>query len=339
MPRLEADVRGGFYALPTTVAALIARRIEIVPNEYYPDRPTRIIDPCCGEGEALGIIARQLAASARTPVETYGIELQPDRALKAAQRLGQVVCGDMLVADTGNFDMLYINPPYDGTLERAFLEKGMDMLRPAGLAVIVVQKKTLRPLATMLSTHFHDISIREFPEPERASYGQVVITATRNPSYMLANPATAEDLVAYARGPFGDPKYQYADADLVNPTELKPAGGRRPQIAFNPLTPTDAVRLSRTAGHWRADETVGSTRQPNDGATQRPLAPLRMGHLAQYCAAGLINNTQMDDFVISGTATKTVDKSEEDDRVVLTEKIKLEIMALDLNDWTTYQII
>ncbi len=55
----------------------------------------RILDPCCGAGEALAQLAECLGRRSRIPVETCGAELHCERVAEAAGRL------DRTPADTG----------------------------------------------------------------------------------------------------------------------------------------------------------------------------------------------------------------------------------------------
>ena len=61
--RLAAQAKGGFYPTPERVVDLLAELIHTPTGYYHRDRETlRILDPCCGAGEALA----QLTASGPT---------------------------------------------------------------------------------------------------------------------------------------------------------------------------------------------------------------------------------------------------------------------------------
>ena len=235
--------------------------------------------------------------------------------------------------------MLYLNPPYDGTVEVRFLEKSMDMLKNGGLAILVVQKKTVRALSKLLTTHFNNITIREFPMPERQVFGQVVVFASKNTGHISAGAQMSAELDSYAQGEFGNETYQFRSTDLADQMKVWPsATDQGPDFGLSRVSARELLSIARQHGHW-TDPVFIETLRPADGSiASRPLAPLRMGHLAQYCAAGLLNNTRIDDIVICGTATKTKSTEEDDEKQVIREKIKLVVMALDLKNWTTYQI-
>jgi type I restriction-modification system DNA methylase subunit len=79
--RLAGQAKLGFYPTPLSQVALIAPWLEVEPG-----KPVRLLDPCAGEGEALEALA-QILTGRGAKVETWGVELSPARAEKAATRL------------------------------------------------------------------------------------------------------------------------------------------------------------------------------------------------------------------------------------------------------------
>ena len=74
--RLAAQAKGGFYPTPERVVDLLAELIHTPTGYYHRDRETlRILDPCCGAGEALAQLAERMDAPNAIPIETYGVEL------------------------------------------------------------------------------------------------------------------------------------------------------------------------------------------------------------------------------------------------------------------------
>ena len=51
----------------------------------------RILDPCCGGGDALAQLAEAMRRPNSLPIETYGVELHRDRAEEAEGRLDRVL--------------------------------------------------------------------------------------------------------------------------------------------------------------------------------------------------------------------------------------------------------
>ena len=111
--RLAAQAKGGFYPTPPRVVDLVS-----IPGGYVsygPYRTLRVLDPCCGAGEAVGQLAERMAQASGASVETYGVELHRDRAEEAAGRLHRSLAADLFATSIANraFGLLYLNPPYD----------------------------------------------------------------------------------------------------------------------------------------------------------------------------------------------------------------------------------
>ena len=109
------EARGGFYPTPPNVVDLVAGLVH-VPSSYYGCRETvRILDPCCGAGEALARLADRLGEPGAVPVETFGVELHTERAEQARERLDRTLAVDLFSTSIANgaFGVLFLNPPYD----------------------------------------------------------------------------------------------------------------------------------------------------------------------------------------------------------------------------------
>ena len=66
--RLAAQAKGGFYPTPDRVVDLIAELIDTPSGAYNRGRNTlRILDPCCGAGEALAQLAERLDRPTPSP--------------------------------------------------------------------------------------------------------------------------------------------------------------------------------------------------------------------------------------------------------------------------------
>ena len=142
--RLAAQAKGGYYPTPDRVVDLIADLIHTPSGNYYRERETvRILDPCCGAGDALHRLAERLDRSNSMPIETYGVELHRDRADEAEKRLHRTLASDLFQTSIANgaFGLLLLNPPWRLGLgrqaRRARLSDANDALpgreRPAGL--------------------------------------------------------------------------------------------------------------------------------------------------------------------------------------------------------------
>ena len=114
--RLSAQAKGGFYPTPDRVVDMAASLISASAGHYNRSRlALRILDPCCGAGEALERLAEKLGRDSGTPLETFGVELHRERAEAAADVLDHSLASDLFQASIANgvFSILFLNPPYD----------------------------------------------------------------------------------------------------------------------------------------------------------------------------------------------------------------------------------
>ena len=113
--RLAAQAKGGFYPTPPKVVDLAASLVSVGGYGSRRGQTLRILDPCCGAGEALEQLARRLNQRWGTPIETCGIELHRERAEEAADRLDRALDADLFQTSIANgaFGLLFLNPPYD----------------------------------------------------------------------------------------------------------------------------------------------------------------------------------------------------------------------------------
>ena len=111
--RLAAQAKGGYYPTPDQVVDMVADLIHTPTGHYYRDRETlRILDPCCGAGDALQRLAERLDRPDALSIETYGVELHRDRAEEAEQRLHRALAADLFATSIANgaFGLLYLHP-------------------------------------------------------------------------------------------------------------------------------------------------------------------------------------------------------------------------------------
>ncbi len=83
-PAIGGAVPTQYYPTPERVVDLIAELIHTPTGYYHRGRETiRILDPCCGAGDALERLAERLDRPNALSIETYGVELHRDRAEEA----------------------------------------------------------------------------------------------------------------------------------------------------------------------------------------------------------------------------------------------------------------
>ena len=336
--RLAAQAKGGYYPTPERVVDLIADLIHTPSGYYYRERESlRILDPCCGAGDALQRLVEGLSRPNALAMETYGIELHRDRAEEAEARLDHVLAADLFATSIANgaFGLLYLNPPYDydsedKRTEHAFLTQTTRYLADDGLLVFIVPRQRLAVSARYLSTHYGRMRCWAFPDPEREVFDQVALFGFRKTDPVPD--ATAESMVL--EWAVGEPEPLRSHAY----TEFTPSTTPVGDILFTTRTvdPVAAAAEARRSGLWTSTE-ITDTLWPASDSRTRPLMPLRRGHMAMLVAAGFLNNLvlEADDrrILVKGRTSKDMVLVEDaPEKEVHREKLTTTVVALDLDD-------
>ena len=340
--RLAAQAKGGYYPTPDRVVDLIAELIHTPSGSYHRGRETlRILDPCCGAGDALQRLAENLDRPNSISIETYGVELHRDRAEEAEKVLHRTLAADLFATSIANgaFGLLLLNPPYDydsedKRTEHAFLTQTTRYLAESGLLVFIVPRQRLAVSARYLSTHYGRMRCWAFPDPEREVFDQVALMG-----YRKADPvpdATAESMVL--EWAVGEPEPLRSQRNSYSYTEYTPATTPSGDVLFTTRTvdPVAAAAEARRSGLWTSTEITDTLWPANDNRT-RPLMPLKRGHMAMLVAAGFLNNLvlEADDrrILVKGRTSKDMVLVEDaPEKEVHREKLTTTVVALDLDD-------
>ena len=314
--------------------------VERVAAFLFAAGPCHLLDPCAGAGEALAQL-RQLLGHGTT----FGIELDEERSKAAAHVLDNVLGGsyEHAVISKGEegAELKWLNPPYSTDtkagrrLELTFLRETQDWLRPGGVLVYIVRQAHLSEhVARRLSNWFEDLSIYRFPEEEYEAYQQVVVMGIKRASarqddtaclrLLQAAKATLPELPERPdRLPYQIP---------VRPEQL-PWRFRSKQVSAVEIQ-AEALVHGVWAGRWWQERQV---RKAEGGI--RPLMPLRLGHLALFLAAGLLDNIELtrdgQHLLIKGQTRKvqidvTTPEEKEDGITRTVEEFRTTIQVLDL---------
>ena len=331
--RTAGKMKAGFYPTPAQVVDLIAEHIK---RPMFTEA-VRLLDPCAGEGEALRGLASRLGVS-----ETYGVELDRERAKRAGAALKQVIAGsyESFRSAWGAFSLLFLNPPYDydeeaKRLEYKFLVKLTPYLQSGGLLVyLIVQKHLNKETARYLASHFEDIEVRRFPDPHFERFSQIVIFARKREG-VFRSPDAERSLCRIAQlAP--DEIAVLATPDY--PRYELPSGSSNFAFYSETVHPEAALPEIRSSGLYR-DGHVADVLFPVERPKIRPLMALRKGHLAMLISAGYLNNALLEHrgrkLLIKGRCVKEQVKREEvrDDSQVVIERdvIKTTIKGLFLD--------
>ena len=328
MARLRSQAKMGYYPTPETVLALIKKMVKIEgdPSQYS------VLDPCCGTGEFVRAMPQG--------VNTYGIELDRHRYHEAGKTVGNCCFGDALAdlkATNNAFSCLYLNPPYDWSvnvsgrperMEYRFLQATLKYLKKGGLLIFIIPGSTLTKCAQILSYQFKDIKVYPFPEEEYKDFKQVVVFGHR-----LAGKDEGTEKKLKEIGDWSD----------WIPLPFKRLDEAAEEVRFT-LVPSEEIKtfhstrievseLKRVVNQKGAR--LESLFSIEDTERINTLMPLRQGHKAMLLASGFMNGEfQKDDtwYLVKGTTKKSVIIDEQKHKRVETDKIEIVLNALDLNE-------
>jgi len=330
MARLESQRKKGFYKTPSHLIPLIAQYLTIEGDEK---EKVRLLDPCCGEGEALSLLGQELGLPSFC---LYGNELDEDRFAKARKRIPNCLCGDAifeLKASPCGFSLLYENPPYDFEdkenfrTEFKFLQAHYKLLTNEGILIYIVPEYILKyeKFVKTLPVWFKDIRIFRFP-PEDYSFKQVVVFGRKK---RLLSKKEEQNYLFQLKQPLtlGDP------CDVIYKLPKV-----RPSISF----------FSLNISHYEASKLMKNKTvkqilkigidEDKQEKKVKSLMTLRAGHQALLLASGIMDgvykNSNGNLLVIHGDVEQeSIQKVEEDDEVTTyrtVNKPKAHIVAIDL---------
>jgi SAM-dependent methyltransferase len=329
--RLEGVAKAEYYPTPPSVVERVAALVRLAPSAHR--RAVRLLDPCCGPGDALRQFADAIGGG-----ETYGIEIEQNRAAEARTALDHVIAGSAFAVRLGHeaFSCLWLNPPYDQDdggkrLEHSFLTTISRALAPGGLLVYIVPQARLAQSARYISTHYERMNCYRFHDSEYAAFRQCVLLA-----YKRSGPAIAPEAKAQAEAWSAEPLPELPEAGS------EPATFEVASLPAGPVTfasqffePEVAATEARQRGLW-SNVALVERFWPAEDRAVRPLMPLRRGHLAVLIAAGFLNNILLEDgsrrVLVKGRVTKVSRPAESPDPDVEVERevLRTSVVMLDL---------
>ncbi|MBI2766234.1 MAG: class I SAM-dependent methyltransferase [Chloroflexi bacterium] len=331
MARLEGVAKAQFYPTPPSVVERVAALVRHAPSSHR--RVARLLDPCCGTGDALRRFADAIGGA-----ETYGIEIEQHRAAEARQVLDHVIAGSAFAVRLGHeaFSCLWLNPPYDEgddgkRLEHSFLTTMSRTLAPGGLIIYIVPQARLAQSARYLASRHEALRCYRFHDPEYEAFRQCVVLGRRRTTQAIAADAQSQ-VEAWATGSLPE----LPSPGPTSPIYELPALPAGPVVfASQFFEPETAAAEARERGLWTNTALVERF-WPASERPVRPLMPLRRGHLAVLIAAGFLNNVLIEDgsrrVLVKGRITKASRPVESADPDVEVERefLRTSVVLLDL---------
>ena len=291
----------GFYPTAPDHVKMIQKAI------CFPATEINILDPCCGEGTALAELAQGENAV------TYGVGLAENRADRATDILNEVAYGSFFRCDISSdaFHCVFLNPPYISQLneygfrqrmERYFLSQSLPLLMKGGLLIYIIPYyRATKEVCTALCSALDNIRVYRFLDAEFKKFHQVVFLGTKCTNK--------------------DEKMAVLETDrliqlLVCPDHI-PLITELPEKCYS--LPDSALTVKRFQGSVINQAEISKLLNGSDSITclfdnrtletreQRPLLPLRLGHIGLIGGSGLMNGLVECEtpHVIKGKVVKT----------------------------------
>jgi hypothetical protein len=290
--RLSATANLGFVPLPDPVIPLLASYVA-APHGG------RIMDPCAGEGVALGMLAAALGLPASS---RYANELHDGRAAACRAHAAHVVSCDALKSLQGARRMVqlaYLNPPFGhdgaeeggGRLEPKFFRRLIEdatLLQEDGIAIYVTPQDILaRPEAvTHLARCFDDITLVRLPDDLR-QYREAIMLGVYRARFRSGAEARAEaqQLQAQLSGDLPVITFQSAPRyTLPMPVKLRKLLWQDASRGTPTMSQQDVIQHGCA---WRSKKYRQAARV--ERTQLRPMFPLHKPQAALRIAAGAIN--------------------------------------------------
>jgi SAM-dependent methyltransferase len=324
--RLEAKIKMGYYPTPVSVVERIKTFISFTDG-------CTILDPCCGEGNALEKLTENSSA------KTYGIEIDGHRAEEAKTKLDCVLkCGyEQTRISNSCFSCLFLNPPYDWETEdegserkeKVFLKETMKYLKPKGLLVYIIPQSRLdKSTAKILAYRFENFLIYKFQDEEYEAFKQIVLFAVKKKD----NSIDEEALTKLTQVPAVDlkelPSREEPAYDLPSSKE----------IPLFKSTIIDEKELQKEVAESPLWEKFKELARVDQQKLENPPLPLHTGHLglllANGCLDGIIGQGE-ERHIVKGKVEKIVNKYTElkgeivEERELEQYKVSVKILKQD----------
>ncbi len=329
MARLAAIEKGEYYPTPVSVIDHIVTYL--TPPEGGSRGVIRLFDPCCGEGLALAALGEAMKAKTTRPVETWGVEISPERVAEAGQRLDRVIEAPIQAVHVtpmrhGAASVLFLNPPYDqGVRERmelSFLKQTTSALVTGGVLVYIIPTTAVRwDLANELFTNYEDVNVFRFGDESGPSgfdaFKQIVVLAKKRReklgSLYVSDPDTYDACREFvemcdSRGSRNTPESLKARIPMTLPPDVAyDVPIARKNANFRRYRWTDAEMGELADRHWgEVEDFMAETFTSTDAELPQPLIAPKIGHIAQIVAAGLAGVIETAGKIFKGRVVKRV---------------------------------
>jgi protein-L-isoaspartate O-methyltransferase len=299
-----ARVAQGYFPTQSSIVAAIACLLNLPQHGTV-----TVLDAGCGCGEAIANLRSALLsrASQELSIKLYGIESDRERHRQANTLLSSTG-GEALwspIEDStvdGGASLLWFNPPYDrirgaGRAELSLFNHVKNWCRRQGIMVMIVPDYVLDDehtgLALAVERCYSALGVFRYPDPEYKIFNQCVFIGTKRERTLTG---TYVDFPAWAR-------------DSDHWPILGNRAGRKADIPVGISLKLRRSSLSDELIRQAADDSplrnslLAEALAPSP-YIERPLLPLKAGHLALALAGGLCDGVVEHEgvrFLLKGT--------------------------------------
>lgn len=308
MARLASIEKAGFYPTPPRVADMIALMVR-------PSIGAVVLDPCCGEGDALAALGKAWNAT------TLGNELSKERAAKAAEQCDAVTHGPiefLQVEDQAS--ALFLNPPYDtddsgARLELRFLQIATPWLVPGGWLFYIVPDHVaaLKDVADLLVRWYDSLGVYRFPEPEYQNFKQVLVVGNKRSRSNVYRYGLKQEFLTLLESS------SCPALPVAQPPITLPPVAATPKLAVSVPDAAETLALSSEHGPTTASLWENLTSPRGIIGNFRPVNKPMPGHAAMLVMDGKVDGTEVlsdegERLLLRGTSVKIIKVDETSER-------------------------
>jgi len=328
----------GYYKTPVVAVHQIKKMLNIQAG-------ARLLDTCCGEAEALSIVA------SGTEAITYGMELDRERYNISSRVLDNAIWGDALYelrTQEKGFSLLWLNPPYDletddyneesKRLEIKFLERHWKLLMDKGVLVYIVPLSSAKEAERFLKRRCSNLTILTFPISEYDKFKQVVIICTKEKPFKSEIEHNTSIFSSIDTSDTEEAPEVLGTKEEAQSCRYE-VPGLEGDVLFRSfrLDPDKAIREVSQSPLW--DRTKRKLFPALDGVKMHPLMPLREGHLAMLLASGMMDGEVTGNdgtrLIVKGSAKKEVacsyEETEEVEKEIETDRYAITVRAISFD--------
>lgn len=307
MARIASQSKGGYYPTPLKELQLITTHLAIHSTDEA--QIINALDPCCGEGHALNVLAHSLKKQGQANVTTYGIELEETRANTAQTVLDHLVNDSYEWTRTeAKYGLLWLNPPYDEIqnerLELRFLKTltstSKNVLLPGGLLMFCIPQYVIKHCAVILASRFKDLRMYRFTDENYPVFSQVVVFGYFRKPTLKEQREQMEMVKAWTEmDPSEVPTLEHIEEGFIVPAHSEPIkifrAGR--------LNIKEVAKDLKDSPVF--DEFLRKIKQSSNQAIMKnPILPLKSTHVALAVASGAVGGN-LGNHIVKGVTKQT----------------------------------